>query len=413
MKKKFVKLGRVICLCLCVTLCVGFFEGYGARRVEAATTTEMAASIKKKEEEIAKKKEEKTTVQSNISDLKKITQQLEQQKEDLLKYVEELDANLAEIEQKIVDLKQQISVKEEEIARKEQELEAALTREENQKESLMTCIRLVYEAGTPSLVELLMRATSFGDFLNKADYAEKVVNYDHQLWNDYIEFREYVELCKEELELEWEILEQSKANVEIEQGNLELLIEQKSIELTNYENDISNKETVIREYEEELKAQEAAIKELEAIVAEEKRQLAAAQNALKYDGGVFKFPMASFTRVSSEYGWRVHPTLGVNQFHNGVDFAAPKGTAIYAAYDGEVVAATYSATMGNYIMINHGSGLYTIYMHASALYVKKGETVSKGETIAAVGSTGRSTGPHLHFTVRLNGEYVSPWDYLK
>ena len=93
--------------------------------------------------------------------------------------------------------------------------------------------------------------------------------------------------------------------------------------------------------------------------------------------------------------------------------AAPSGTPVYAAYDGDVVAADYSSTMGNYIMINHGNGLYTIYMHNSALYVKKGESVYKGQNIAAVGSTGRSTGPHLHFSVRLNGSYVSPWNYLK
>ena len=91
---------------------------------------------------------------------------------------------------------------------------------------------------------------------------------------------------------------------------------------------------------------------------------------------------------------------------------APKGTAIYAAYDGTVVAATYNSTMGNYVMIDHGSGLYTIYMHASALYVNKGDIVIRGDTIAAVGTTGRSNGNHLHFSVRLNGSYVSPWEYI-
>ena len=140
----------------------------------------------------------------------------------------------------------------------------------------------------------------------------------------------------------------------------------------------------------------------------------AQQGSVKiYDGGQFKFPLASYTRISDDYGWRIHPILNTKQFHNGVDFASPKGTAIYAAYDGEVVAATYSSTMGNYIMINHGSGLYTIYMHASALYCSKGDVVVRGEAIAAVGSTGRSTGNHLHFSVRKDGSYVSPWDYLK
>lgn len=92
--------------------------------------------------------------------------------------------------------------------------------------------------------------------------------------------------------------------------------------------------------------------------------------------------------------------------------AAPGGSPILAAYDGKVVAATYSTTMGNYIMIDHGDSLYTIYMHASALYVSNGQEVKRGDKIAAVGSTGRSTGNHLHFSVRLNGEYQSPWNYI-
>jgi murein DD-endopeptidase MepM/ murein hydrolase activator NlpD len=102
----------------------------------------------------------------------------------------------------------------------------------------------------------------------------------------------------------------------------------------------------------------------------------------------------------------------VEKFHNGVDMAAPAGSPILAAYDGVVAAAAYSSSMGNYIYLNHGDGLVTIYMHASALYVSAGQTVSKGDKIAAVGTTGNSTGNHLHFGVRLNGSYVSPWNYL-
>ena len=116
--------------------------------------------------------------------------------------------------------------------------------------------------------------------------------------------------------------------------------------------------------------------------------------------------------MSCDYGWRIHPILKVKQFHNGVDFAASKGTAIYAAYDGVVVSAAYSPTMGNYVMINHGDNLYTIYMHASTLKVSANAVVKRGDTIALVGSTGRSTGNHLHFSVRKNGEYVSPWEYV-
>ena len=123
------------------------------------------------------------------------------------------------------------------------------------------------------------------------------------------------------------------------------------------------------------------------------------------------FPMKNHT-VTSPFGIRTHPITGIQKFHNGIDMAAPGGSAILAAYDGKVVAADYNSSMGNYIMIDHGDSLYTIYMHASALYVSSGQSVSAGSTIAAVGSTGRSTGAHLHFSVRQNGSYVSPWNYL-
>lgn len=371
-------------------------------------------SIKQKEKEISRKKEEKQNLKDGLSNLQDIKKNLEAQKQNLKNYVETLDSSLKEIEQKIAGLKREIEAKEDEIHVTEAELEAAREKEESQRVSMGVRIRLVYETGTPSILDMMLKSESFGSFLNKMDYAEKMAAFDRQMWEDYKAAREYVQLCRDELELEKEILDETKESVEIEQKNLEELIEQKRSDIISYETDINNKEKAIREFEEEIRAQEAEIKLLEAAVAEEKKKLLEeSRKVITYDGGMFKFPLATYTRVSDDYGNRIHPTLGVQQFHNGVDFAAPKGTAIYAAYDGEVVAASYSATMGNYVMINHGDGLCTIYMHASELYVKKGDTVVKGATIAAVGSTGRSTGNHLHFSVRLNGSYVSPWEYLK
>lgn len=402
--------GRALCVIICVTLLLGN-SGMEASAVTMASIT--SESIKEKENQIAQAEEEKKNLQNGLSNLQNMKKELESQRTNLKNYVAQLDSNLKEIEENIANLRRQISEKEEEIAEAQTELDAALEKEENQKESMIRHIRMIYETGNPELVEMLTKADSFGDFLNKADYVEKVISYEQKMWQDYKMVREYVELCKRELELEKEILDETKAGVETEQQNLEALIEQKNQDIVNYETDISNKAKAIKEYEEEIKAQEEEIASLEAMIAEEKKKILANSGVvLSYDGGVFKFPLATYTRVSDDYGDRIHPILGIHQFHNGVDFAAPKGTAIYAAYDGVVVAATYSASMGNYIMIDHGDGLYTIYMHASALYVEKDDIVVRGETIAAVGSTGRSTGNHLHFSVRRDGAYVSPWEYL-
>ncbi len=399
--------------CLGLVLAVSLFFGSVPLTLRASGTSAITSeSIKEKEKQVSEAKKEKKNLQSGLTDLQKLKKSLEAQKANLASYVKELDANLAQIEQNITDLNNKIAGKEEEITQKELELERALEQEEYQKESVSASIRLIYETGNPSMVDLMLKAKSFADFLNKANYVEKVLSYGFQMLESYEDIRKYVELCKEELELERDILNETKAGVQQEQRTLEELVEQKRQDIISYESDIRNKDKVIKEYEAEIKAQEEEIKLLESLIAEEKKKLLESQR-LKYDGGVFKFPLETYTRVSDEYGMRIHPILKVQQFHNGVDFASPKGTAIYAAYDGKVAAAAYSSNMGNYVMIDHGDGLFTIYMHASKLYVKKDQVVVKGEKIAAVGSTGRSTGNHLHFSVRLNGEYVSPWNYLK
>lgn len=409
MKRK-TKIYRILGAFFCVIIIAGAMMA----RIPAASVSALTSeSIREKEAQVEQARRDKENLMSGLTDLQALKTQLESKRTDLKNYVAELDGSLAVIEQKVEDLKRQIADKEEEIALTETELDTAVERENDQMESMVRYIRYTYEMGTPKAIDILLTSVSFSDLLNRADYMEKVASYEHMMWQDYKNIREYVELCREQLELEWEFLEQTRVNVETEQRNLEDLIDQKTRDIISYETDINTKAAAIREVEQEIRAEEEVISALEAAIAEEKRQLLENNGTvIIYDGGVFKFPLASYTRISDEYGMRIHPTLGVEQFHNGVDFASPKGTDIYAAYDGKVVAATYNVSMGNYVMIDHGSSLYTIYMHASALYVKEGDVVVRGETIAAVGSTGRSTGNHLHFSVRLNGEYVSPWNYL-
>jgi murein DD-endopeptidase MepM/ murein hydrolase activator NlpD len=371
-------------------------------------------SIREKEEQIAAAQEESEKIQNNISDMAEVKKELEASKQDLVNYVKVLDAKLATITANILALQGQISEKEGEIEQTTMELEAAQEQEEKQYEAMTKRIRYIYEHGEESVLDLLFRSKNFADFLNRIDYQQRIRQYDSDLLEQYRLNRQYIELCMEQLQIDQDNLNQQKQNVETEEANLKDLMQQKGKEINNYETDIQNKEQAIQEYEDYLAEQQELIAATEAAIAEEKRKLLeSGGTVIHFDGGMFCFPLATYTRISDEYGYRMHPILGVEQFHNGVDFAAPGGTAIYAAYDGKVVAATYSATMGNYIMIDHGDGLYTIYMHASALYVEEGAIVVKGETIAAVGSTGRSTGNHLHFSVRLQGSYVSPWNYLK
>lgn len=406
MKKFRTVLGMALALTM---LTASVQQGYAGGSISDITSD----SIKEKENQINQMQEEKKTLQSGLSDVQKMVQELETVKGDLQTYVTKLDANLSTIEAKIAEVKELIREKEEEIAVTTQVLEEAEETEAQQYEAMRQRIRFMYEKGSTFSMELLLSAESFGDMLNKADYIAKLSDYDRRMLEEYEATREEIEVCKASLEEEQAMLEEARAVVEQEQASLNALINEKTTQINAFEADISNKEQIIAAYEAEIKEQNETIAALEAAVAEERKRIAQENGKLtSYDGGVFQWPAPSYTRISEEYGDRIHPILKTPQFHNGLDLAAPNGSPILAAYDGEVVAAAYSGTMGNYIMIDHGDSLYTIYMHASALYVNKGDLVVKGEKIAAVGSTGRSTGPHLHFSVRLNGSYVSPWNYL-
>lgn len=400
---------RVIYTMLCLLLILGE-AGRSQSLVYASELTN--ESIKKKEAEISKAKEEKKALQSGLTNVKELKKELETSKSNLANYVAELDANLVEIQNKINELMTLISEKEAEIEEKTVELDEAVKVQEAQYEAMKTRIKFMYEKGDTLSLELVFGSESFSDMLNKAEYIEMLSAYDRKMLDEYVAYAEYVALCKEGLEEEKNVLDEAKAAQEEEEASLNELIATKEQEIYKVSADIANKEEAIKEYEADIAAQTETIQALEAAVAEERKRLAAAQGR-KYDGGIFTWPAPSYKRISDDYGNRIHPILQVPQFHNGIDMAAPGGSNILAAYDGKVVAAAYSGSMGNYVMIDHGDSLYTIYMHASALYVSAGQEVSKGAKIAAVGSTGRSTGNHLHFSVRLNGSYVSPWKYLK
>ena len=377
----------------------------------ADKVSELKQSIADKQEAIDEANKLKKQLQSGLTDVKNIISGLEKSKNNLAAYISQLDESLEAAQAKILELNTLITEKESEIKKTTEELDEAIKTEENQYEAMKNRICFMYERGDTMYLELIMTAQSFGDVLNKADYIEELSAYDRRMLEQYQATREYVEVCKAQLEAEQVVLEEAKADVQEEQAALETLIAEKEKEIAVYENDINNREKLLKEYEAEIAAQNAEIKALEDAVAAEKAALAAATKRT-YDGGMFAWPAPSYTRISDDYGYRIHPILNVKQFHNGVDMAAPGGSPILAAYNGTVVSAAYSSSMGNYIMIDHGDNLYTIYMHASALYVSKGQEVVKGQKIAAVGTTGRSTGNHLHFSVRLNGSYVSPWNYL-
>lgn len=400
---KIVVKGILVCLVFLAVVLVS------DREVSANRISELEASIQEKEAEIDAAEKEKKELTAGLTNVEKVKKELEKSKANLTAYVQELDKTVTDIQTKIETLTGQIAEKEAEIEKTKLELAQAEQDEADQYAAMQNRMQSLYEQGDTYYLELLSESGSFADFLNKLDYIEQLSQYDNNLLIEYQGVVEYVSLCKAKLEVEQEVLNETKAAAEAEQRAMEELIKQKEAEILAFENDIAKKEEIIAAYEAEIAEQTSVIEALEAAVAADRADL---WGERVYNGGMFCWPAPSYTRISDDYGYRNHPILNVQQFHTGVDMAAPGGTPILAAYDGAVVQAAYNSSMGNYVMIDHGSGLYTIYMHAQKLMVSAGDEVSRGEQIATVGTTGRSTGNHLHFSVRLNGSYVSPWGYI-
>ena len=173
---------------------------------------------------------------------------------------------------------------------------------------------------------------------------------------------------------------------------------------------ISGKKSEIDKDNKELAAM---LDELQAEADALTREIQSLQSTgTTYEGGVMAWPAPGYTRVTSEFGNRLHPVLKVNKFHAGMDIGAPSGSKVVAANNGTVIKATYSGSYGNMVMIDHGGGIVTLYAHNTKLLVKTGDKVTRGQQIAVSGATGRVTGPHVHFEVRVNGEYKNPRNYL-
>lgn len=394
------------------------FISFGLILVLLTGSTIGATSISEAQKDVEQTEKELEQVQEQIDTFS-------QKKKKLEESVAEMDQKMTKLTTRIRTLNEQLKQQEEQIALTREELSVAKKKEKSQYEAMKKRIKFMYENGTHTYLDIMAGAKSFSDFLNRTEYATKVYEFDKNMLETYQETRKSIKEKEKILEEEQEELEALTAEALDQKEELSAIIDEKNEVIREYEASITSAKKKEKEYEAEIKEQNALIKKLEEEEAARRAAEQAAaekaaaekeaenQTASQPGGGSFTWPCPSYTRISSDYGYRLHPTLGVDKFHNGIDMAAPSGTSILAASAGTVVSAAYSSTMGNYVMISHGNGVYTIYMHASSLAVLAGANVSKGQVIAFVGSTGRSTGPHLHFSVRINGEYVNPWTYLR
>lgn len=400
---KFTMIRRIAALGLILVLAAGIPIQASSAATEKAT--EDAASTKSLQEA----QDEKAQLEKALKEAQSTIEDLRDSKGDIESKVTELNQQLIDISARITDLENQLTAKSEDIQETKDELAGAKEREAQQYADMKVRIQFMYENGQTSYLEALLSSRNISEFLNSADYIAQIQSYDRQKLTEYQDTVESIVNLEAQLEQEYTDLEALKSTVESNKATVAAMMRQKESELADISGDIEDAQSDADYYAAEIQAQEeliAAIKRAEA------EKAAAGVEEHPYTGGAFRWPCPSSTRVTSDYGTRVSPMSGASSNHKGIDIGASSGADIIAAADGTVTAASYSSAAGNYVMIDHGGGLYTVYMHASSLLVSPGQTVSAGDVIAKVGSTGISTGSHLHFGVSLNGSYVSPWSYL-
>lgn len=363
-------------------------------------------------EQVSSMEDEMKKVQQTLTDLEGL-------KNDTAAYVRELDLSLEQLGAELSSLEEQRISKEEEIAAAQQELEEARQTEENQYEAMKLRIRYMYERGETSYFDILLQSENIADMLNRAEYISQIAEYDRNQLELYARTKEEAAQKEAVLEQEHSELLAVQEATEAKQASVETLLANKQQELQSYEAQIASAENQISEYEKDIALQEARIKEIEEEIRrqeeEARKQAEAAGTTYKTTslGDInFIWPCPSSSRITSGFGGRSSPTEGASSNHKGIDIGASTGSDILAAAGGTVTISTYSSSAGNYIMISHGGGVSTVYMHCSQRLVEVGDTVSQGQVIAKVGSTGYSTGPHLHFEIRSGGGNVDPSLYV-
>lgn len=336
------------------------------------------------------------------NELKNQINQANQKKNSALEQYNIIDAEVVSMQGQVDKINADVAESEAKIAKKDEELKIAQAECDKQYNSYCDRARILLQKGSASYLEILANAQSFSDFLTRVSLVKEIAEYDNNRLNELKAYAKQVEDIKKELEEENDRLMILKNDADAQMAQLKAKQAESQRLIDSIKSDIAS-------YEKALAAQEAA----EAAAREEIRRLTqSSSQTTKYTGGAFKWPSVS-SYITSPYGTRVHPVTGKVKTHSGIDIGASMGTSIFAAADGTVLVSGWnSGGYGNYVVIDHGGGLTTLYAHCSSLLVSSGQKVTKGQVIARVGSTGISTGPHLHFEVLQNGRHTNPMAYF-
>lgn len=375
-----------------------------------------AASSKEIKEQISDLKKEKEEMQKEINALRSQYQANENEMIDMVNQKNTIDQEIALLHSQVENINEQISAYSLLIADLQVELEHAQQDLDELNKKHKERIQAMEEEGAVSYWEVIFQANSFTDMLDRLNMMEEIAASDQRRIDE-------IGAAAEEVSTTQETMTREKAD--LEQARVELDSVQVELDEKRAEADAILQELIAKgeEYEAMLEESEDAQEDLMAEIAKKEKELSQAQYQEKLaqqaaagnapsSNASWVCPVPYYT-LTSAFGMRVHPVLGYARMHNGIDMACAQGTPIYATRAGTVTVASFQAGgAGNYVSINHGDGFSSIYMHMTHYIVSVGQRVSAGQVIGYVGSTGISTGPHLHFGISYAGTYVNPLAYI-
>ena len=361
------------------------------------------------QEELDQLKTERDALVRQRQEQQAVVNELRNQQASVLAVKQALDERNMYTQWQIQLTQQEIELYDGMIADKSIEVDEARTLEAQQLDKYRTRVRAMEENGNASYVEYLLNASTLAEFLTAVDDIGEIMQSDRALEDAYIEARENTEAVVAEYEEYKADIVEKQDELRDEQAELQSELDEATALITDITANLADNAAVLEQFEAAEREAETNVANM-VIALEKKRQAEAA--AAVVGTGAFIWPVPSCTYLTSRFGLRVHPIYGTTKSHTGVDIGAESGATIVAADGGTVVLAGVNSGYGNCVMIDHGNGYKTLYGHMSSIAVTNGQTVSQGDTIGYVGSTGVSTGPHLHFEIREGGVCIDPEQFF-